>query len=205
MHTIILPEHEIRDICAVNDSDCLRLTFRWPVGVEQVYVFRTDTTDFDITTAAADGGKLLTLHEYKRRGGYIQAREPGIFTYFIYPFLRNGGRDVCVLQTGTAHSLTCRTGFTTIRGKICKKWSPFDGDFVTYALTLQGDYPIPGETLCYVKSPGGTVYPLYEAIGPEPLTRHVLVKQGEEIIPGVLRENERELYQFNIEVKHGIF
>ncbi|MCL2204453.1 MAG: hypothetical protein FWB88_11015 [Defluviitaleaceae bacterium] len=170
---------EIRDVRCIHDSDCVRLVFPWPEEVAYVY----------ITRAGADEAQervLLTIQEYKRRGGYAQPKTPGIFTFRIY-------RDVQGEPVGT---ITCQTGHTTIYGTLKRKWGV--GAFVTHALTLASDYPVEANVLGYAKSSDGVIYLFSEPLTREPLTRHILTARHEKIILHIADEKIRDQYIINV-------
>ncbi|MCL2603040.1 MAG: hypothetical protein FWD90_01005 [Defluviitaleaceae bacterium] len=190
----------VSDLRCVHDSDCVRLTFRWPIDADHVYVFRTkaDETGNPPARPAADLGRdpqnarLLTLQEYKRRGGYIIPNEPGIFTFYI----------TTDLNEGAVESITCQTGRTTIRGTVKRKRG--FGEYATHVLTLTSDYPTAGGELSYIKrcaygaGAGDVVYSFQEPLGNVPLVRHILTRKHERLEILVADESKRGLYDLRI-------
>ena len=92
IHETDIPEEGILNLKAHTEGDNLRLTFQWPLSVEQIYVFKTKANDvsdsFDITTADQQQARLYTLQEYKKHAGYVEVMRPGVYTYHIFPFRR---------------------------------------------------------------------------------------------------------------------
>jgi hypothetical protein len=221
----------IEDLRCIHDSDCVRLTFRWPADVEYVHIYCTEnegtetdctkdegmetdcTKDEEMETDCTkdegtetvckenertktnctekyfhrENAYLLTSDEYKRRGGYVLPKKPGIFTYFIFSDTQN--------KTGS--KITCQTGKTTIRGTLKRKIC--FGKYTTHVLTLSSDYPVVGEVLSYQKQPfDGVVYSLYEPLGTKPLIRHILTKKHEGLEIFIADETKRRLYEIFI-------
>jgi hypothetical protein len=174
----------IRDLRCIRDSDCFRLAFQWPIGAEYVYIFRTENDydengkgDFDLSK-----GHLLTLQEYKCRGGYKLPKEPGIFTFHIQPY---------------GDKITCQTGRVTVYGNVRRKLG--FGAYTTHVLTLSSDHPVAGGVLCYAKHPpDGVVYSFYEPLSNTPLVRHIRTERHKEIKIFIADEKKRELYDLRI-------
>jgi hypothetical protein len=180
----------IQNLRCIRDSDCLRLTFQWPPEVDHVRIFKTESDDFDMDNANPTDGKLLTLHEYKRRGGYVVPREPGIFTFYI-----GDGK------------ITCQTGRTTITGTIKRRFS--FGAYTTHVLTLSADHPVREGVLCYTKRPKtanrseGMVYSFRETLNERPLVRHILTMRHECLEISVADETKKDLYDLRIKKTGG--
>jgi hypothetical protein len=168
----------IDNLRCIQDSDGARLTFGWPSGVEHV-----------IVSSSADvvDGRIVTLQEYKRHGGYRLPKEPGIFTFYIHPF---------------GESITCLTGRTVIRGTIKRKRSI--GAYATQELTLRADYPVAGGVLCYGKIPcDGVVYSFCEPLGEVPLVWHILTAKHERIKLFFAENVKREIYDLRVREYNG--
>jgi len=134
----------VTNIRCIEEGGNIRLTFNWPEGVEQVYIF-TAQGELDISTADASHGRMFTLQEYKKRGGCIISQEPGVITYYIYPFRREDGEDVCYASGGQNQiTHTCRININfAIREK--------SGRYKNHEITLTSDHPVERDTVRYVK------------------------------------------------------
>lgn len=147
--------------CAISQLKChmevgqMRLTFMWPEGTEQVYVFKAAGSfngDFNIENAGP--GQLFTLQEYKQNGGYIAPRPSGAFVYYIYPFVREGGVDNVIVYSGdNTGNVVEVTGQIPIQFSISEKSGFLSRDKV-YTVTLLSHQSLAEDVLCYVKKAG---------------------------------------------------
>ena len=143
-------ESIIKNVKINDDGSKLRITFDWPVGVQQVYVFASSLDIFDIHHVnLTSDGKLFTLQEYKKLGGYVTEKNQGEMHYYIYPFIREDGKDILVNQPETSGNSVKFIDKTMIRCQIREKsrWSKYKN----YEITLEANYPVQEKILCYVK------------------------------------------------------
>ena len=142
------------------EAGLMRLTFLWPEDVEQVYIFKTGE-HFNIEDADPASGRLFTLQEYKKQGGYTCPRPSGAFTYRIYPFIRKDGCDYAFVYTdkyagdfqSPQNSIEV-CGQIPIQVNITEK-SGFLSKDKTYIITLLAQQAVEGDILCYVKKLNG--------------------------------------------------
>jgi len=188
---MVLEVNGLRDLRCIYDNDCIRLVFQWREGAEFVHVYRHGVGEEN--TAQEDffpeNARLLTLQEYKRRGGFIIQKEHGIFNFIVE----------C---QGQRESIQCKTGETLVQIHTRKKWQ--FGAFTRHEITLFSDFPTPANILCYEKIPFGgllkisekpIVYNFTEALTSEPLTRHILTNKFERLNIYVKEEKNKNLYQ----------
>ena len=171
----------IHGLRAIHDSDGTRLVFQWPLGAEYIHITQTPG-DFPL--------RLITAQEYKRRGGVILPRVPGVFTFTL-------------THGDAAAEITCQTGQTTIFACIRRKWGW--GKYATHALTLSADHPVPENTLQYIKQPAdGVVYFFTEPLTDKPLTRHIQTNKHETITLQIADEASKDLYILKLDGgRHG--
>ena len=128
----------------------MRITFLWPEDVEQVYIFKTSAHEnHNFSAQTAQDGKLFTLQEYKKQGGYTCPRPSGSFVYRIYPFIKKEGKDFIVVCDDIDNYIEV-TGQIPINFCITEK-KGFLNKHKTYTVTLTAQQSIPGDVLCYVK------------------------------------------------------
>ncbi|MDR1663596.1 MAG: hypothetical protein LBR83_01560 [Clostridiales bacterium] len=180
------PDNTIRRLKYADEGETIRLTFQWPVAIAQVYIFKV-SGGFDIGEASPGDAKLFTLPEYKKLGGYMERKTPGEFTYYIFPFIRDAGEDVAVVQLDGGNRITFMAGQYEIKISIKEKTSPFSG-VKTHEISLFSENPIGADALCYVKKENGypsrindgVTYPFAEPLPPgETLTRKITTKKNE--------------------------
>lgn len=147
------PENSIGDLKYFEEGNRIRLTFKWPTAIQQVYIFKT-AGDFDIETALESEARLFTLQEYKKQAGFFDAKTPGVYTYRIYPFLRDEDEDIAIAQTNGKNDITCLTGQVAVGFRFNEKVSWMGGG-KTIDIQLLSDQYIDADLLCYVKKAGG--------------------------------------------------
>jgi len=174
MKTIITnnPQNTIRQLKCHMEAGQMRLTFLWPIDCGQVYVFKTETR-FDIAEADPNRGRLFTLQEYKKQGGYIEPRPSGAFVYSVFPFIREGGEDFAIIYKGggskggsSGESGSNESGSNEgssneieVTGQIPIDFSVtektgFLSKEKKYTVTLLSQQAVEGDVLCYVKKEG---------------------------------------------------
>jgi len=191
----------IRDIKCYDEGEYWRLAFPWPSGISQVYIFKMPGdpgASFNVKHAGA--GQLYTLQEYKKLSGYRDRKVPGVYSYYICPFVRENGEDVYFAQTDGCNRV-CLTGLVNIRYTLREKWMPVISDR-TYEITLAADHPVEANVICYVKkenslpvcSKDGILYYFNEPIIPgRDFIRHVRTGRNEYL--GVfIHDEEHALY-----------
>ena len=163
MKTIITddPQATIRQLKCHMEAGQMRLTFLWPIDCEQVYIFKTEGP-FNIAEINPAVGRLFTLQEYKKQGGYTEPRPSGAFVYRIFPFVREGVEDFAIVYTGTSDLENAGnevdneievTGQIPIEFSISEK-TGFLSKEKKYTVTLLSQQTVAGDVLCYVKKEG---------------------------------------------------
>ena len=180
---------QINNIKCHEDGNKLKITFDWPIGLQQVYIFTLPYTN------NIDDGKLYTLQEYKKLGGYVTEKKPGETNYYIYPYVHQDGE--CVIIDHHTNSVK-HIEVTKISCQIREKAGL--GKYKNHYITLEANYPVPDNIICYIKKKGdpsrdindGTLYYWGDIIQPaQPVTRIVSTLKDEYI--SVFVRNE-ELY-----------
>ena len=99
----------------------IKMTFSWPLDTQEVFI----------------NDKLFTLQEYKKLGGFITKKIPGKMSY-----------EICTNNGVTANStFICKT---YIKYNILTKTGlGFDPRYKNYEITLQANYPVPKDIICY--------------------------------------------------------
>ena len=201
-------ERVIHGLKCMDEGENYRLTFNWPVGVQQVYIYKKPG---GLPPATPDeqsikNGRLLTLHEYRKQGGYLDTKTPGTSSYYVYPFERAGSENICYASPDNLHIITV-TGQVNIHHTITARPGP--RGYKQYDICLTSSRPIPPETVFCVKKEGhqptslhdGTIYPFYEPIKEgESLTRQVQTKKTE-YISLFINESSKSLYQLQSTIR----
>ena len=187
MRIIQSDEYIIKNTKCHDDGDKLRIIFNWPNGIGQVYIFAAKYAAPVAELMEQGGGKLFTLQEYKKLGGYITEKAQGETHYYIYPLMREGGENILYDQTG--ENSVSFIDMTFITCQICEKtgWG-FDNGYKNHEITLEANYPVEKNIICYVKKKNepprdnndGTLYYFGEPIEPnQPITRIVRTMKNE--------------------------
>ncbi|MCL1882915.1 MAG: hypothetical protein FWF81_04085 [Defluviitaleaceae bacterium] len=181
---IIESDRAITKIKCHDEDENIRITWNWPQDISQVYIF----ADKELTS-----GKLFTLHEYKKRGGCILKKPVGVSTYYIYPFLREGGEDILCAQPQGENQVSY-TRKTIISLKMSQK-SSINSPYKNYKITLAAENFTPPDIIRYVKN--GMEYLIGEPLTENPLTRIIRTQKNESLDIYISEENSN-LYTLGI-------
>ncbi|MCL2187560.1 MAG: hypothetical protein FWC16_10655 [Defluviitaleaceae bacterium] len=160
----------VKNLRVIYDSDATRLGFDWEENTDHVYIYKNDLPE----------PYLVTLQEYKRRGGYIVPRETGVATFRVG-------------EGENAEEIACVTGRAKIHARLSKKI--FSTIHSVYILTLEADQPVPAHVIQYEKYPAlrenaePVIYSFAEGIGTTPITRHIVTAKQEKITVSVTDES----------------
>ncbi|WP_054938929.1 hypothetical protein [Paenibacillus ihuae] len=145
----------ITDVAArVEDRFCT-LRWRWPDGVQAVYIHKASAEMPDHGELPPSGMKLYTREEYKANNGYRDRMDDiGLIVYTLYARLEGNGEIVLVRQRDGANQTTVSAGKARIYYSIVQKKALF-GKQKTVHMTITAETPVPKDVLCYVKKRGG--------------------------------------------------
>ena len=186
---ILKGDYYIKNAKCHDSGDKIRIIFDWPIGIQQVYIFIDELSD---------NGKLFTLQEYKKHGGFVTEKVHGETKYYIYPSTRKSGEDVLYEQNGD--NFVCFIEKTTIN---CHIHSAIGKKYVNHEVSLSANYRVESDIICYVKKKNappmditdGTLYYLSEAIEPgDVLTRIIRTAQNEYLRFFVIDNEKRNIY-----------
>jgi hypothetical protein len=119
---------EITNMKCRHENGAIHLTFAWPQGITQVYV----------------NDVLYTLAEYKARGGYTAAAQPGVNTFTVCPFTREGGEDVRHAPPDGSNMISCVV--TTDICIIVKKTRKL---YINFLCTFLASHAVPAGVVTY--------------------------------------------------------
>lgn len=174
----ILSGKNIENIRLHNYTDTIKITFDWPRGITEVYVFKiTGNQIFTLTPAAIPQGQLLTYQEYIRNSGYVAQKTYTKSTYYIYPTTNFAGEKSIYDQPGT-HIIT-HTAPTQISVKIIEKNIPLT-QYKNCHIHIRSQHTIPPNIIHIKKS--NTTYPILDEIHKN-LTLIMRVPQADTIQP----------------------
>ena len=162
-----------------EQGDKIRLTFHWPMGIQAVYIFATNTKVENVLHPRQ--GKLFTLQEYKSHGGYITPVTKGQMYYYVLPLVEGeeteqfSPHDDCYIGYMSKTTIT----YTLIEKTEKNPWW-LDSRYTHWELTLMASHPVPKGVIIY--EVGETRYCLYEPIEANtPLVRMIRVAKNENI------------------------
>ncbi|MBU5670638.1 beta-mannanase [Paenibacillus brevis] len=146
----------IRDMTHSLDEDRVCLRWRWPEGVQAVYIHKGPVSD-----SAADripdeeDLKLYTREEYKASGGYRdRLEEIGQVQYTVYAGLMEEDELELVLQQDGRNRLTVNAGRARIFYTISQKNNLFR-KYKSIQIQVMAEAAVAKDVLCYVKKQGG--------------------------------------------------
>ncbi|GAB6992213.1 hypothetical protein [Paenibacillus pini] len=155
----------IRDLTHQLDEDRCTLRWRWPDGIQAVYIHRTavDTAGEEIGARgvaaeelpSARNLRLYTRNEYKANNGYHDRIESvGRIAYTIYVNLTEDGEPILIRQPDLMNRKEFSTGKARITYEIRHKGGLLS-KYKTVQMKVKAEIPVPKEVLCYVKKQGG--------------------------------------------------
>lgn len=157
-------EHEltsapvITDVTAQVEDRMCTLRWRWPEGVQAVYIHKATSEEASSMRNEAVppiGMKLYTREEYKSNNGYRdRLDEIGLVTYTIYVRLTENGEALLVKQTNEKNRIVVSAGKARIYYSIQQKKGLF-GKQKTVHMAITAEVSVARDVLCYVKKRGG--------------------------------------------------
>ncbi|WP_405117267.1 beta-mannanase [Paenibacillus sp. FSL K6-1217] len=137
-------------VSRVEDRFCT-LRWRWPDGVQAVYIHKASAEAPDHQEHPPQGMKLYTREEYKANNGYRdRLDEIGMVAYTIYVRLSENGETLLVRQQDGGNRALVSAGKARIYYAVQHKKGLFS-KLKTVQMTITAEVPVPKEVLCYVK------------------------------------------------------
>lgn len=155
----------------------LRLTFDWPQHIQEVFI--ADTKD---VTSSTTSGKVYTLQEYKKNGGFFTAKLPGCTHYYICPML-----DGTILHQPDGN-IASHIETVRIRYKMYER----TGAYKYYDISLSADYIVPAGIIYYVKKAGAPPSSINDGMQ---YSIDIPLTPGKELLQ-VIRTSRTEYLQF---------
>ena len=160
----------IRELVHQMDEDRCILRWRWPEGVQAVYIHRAASDEALLEQPAIHSLKLYTRDEYKANNGYHE-RVQGIGgrVYTVFACSMDRGEPVLIVQEDGQNRKAISTGRARIKYSIKQKHGLFQKN-KTIQMRVTTEVPVSKDVLCYVKKQGsypsnksdGTVYPFVQ-------------------------------------------
>ncbi|WHY20281.1 beta-mannanase [Paenibacillus sp. G2S3] len=147
----------ITDVTSQVDDRFCTLRWRWPDGVQAVYIHKTSAEEASRGTGDIPpvGMKLYTREEYKSNNGYRdRLDEIGLVSYTIFARLAENGETLLVKQSNGANHVVVSAGKARIYYSIQQKRGLF-GKQKTVHMAITAEVPVARDVLCYVKKRGG--------------------------------------------------
>lgn len=147
----------ITDVTSQVDDRFCTLRWRWPDGVQAVYIHKTSAEEASMGTGDIPpvGMKLYTREEYKSNNGYRdRLDEIGLVSYSIFARLAENGETLLVRQSDGANRVVVSAGKARIYYSIQQKKGLF-GKQKTVHMAITAEVPVARDVLCYVKKRGG--------------------------------------------------
>ncbi|GGH23000.1 beta-mannanase [Paenibacillus segetis] len=163
-------------------EDICSLWWRWPEGIQAVYIRKVAAGHSSDLPTSLDGLKLYTREEYKANNGYHERIDLiGQFLYIVYGAKRQDGEMMLIEQHDGVNSIGVSTGRSKIRYSIRHK-SGLLRKFKTVNISVTTECEVPSGVLCYVKKQGG--YPTSKEDGTQyPFLRDFA--PGRNILPAI--------------------
>ncbi|UHA75105.1 beta-mannanase [Paenibacillus sp. 481] len=148
----------ISDCVHQIDDDRCTLRWRWPDGVQAVFIHKADADAVRSEPTSASQMKLYTKDEYKANNGYHDRIEGiGRYVYTIYACANSAtiADTVLIRQQHGENQLLVSTGKAKIYFSIRHKSSLFR-KYKTVQIEVKAEVPFSKDVLCYVKKQGGS-------------------------------------------------
>lgn len=160
----------IRELVHQMDEDRCILRWRWPEGIQAVYIHCAASDEALLAQPAIHSLKLYTRDEYKANNGYHE-RVQGIGgrVYTVFACSMDRGEPALILQEDGQNRKAISTGRARIKYSIKQKHGLFQKN-KTIQMRVTTEVPVAKDVLCYVKKQGsypsnksdGTVYPFVQ-------------------------------------------
>ena len=181
LHIVDSSEYVINNVKCYDSGDKLRITFNWPFDIQQVYIFATKSAIVVAEQVNQGCGKLFTLQEYKKLGGFFTEKIQGEMSYYIYPFMREDGQDILYDQNNENYITFVEKTIVTYQIRE-KRGLSFDDIYKNYEVTFEANYPVQENIVCYTKKKNelprdindGTLYYFGEPINPRQQVKRVI-------------------------------
>lgn len=145
----------ITDVSSQVEDRFCTLRWRWPDGVQAVYIHKASVEEADTGDVPPVGMKLYTREEYKSNNGYRdRLDEIGLISYTIFARLATSGETLLVRQNDGANRIVVSAGKARIYYSIHQKKGLF-AKHKTVHMVITAEVPVPRDVLCYVKKRGG--------------------------------------------------
>lgn len=148
----------ITDVTSQVDDRFCTLRWRWPDGVQAVYIHKAtseEVSSLETKDNPPSGMKLYTREEYKSNNGYRdRLEEIGLITYTIMVRLSENGETLLVRQHDGANTMVVSAGKARIYYSIQQKKGLF-GKQKTVHMAITAEVSVARDVLCYVKKKGG--------------------------------------------------
>lgn len=145
----------ITDVTSQVEDRYCTLRWRWPDGVQAVYIHKASVEEPDPGEVPPVGMKLYTREEYKSNNGYRDRLDDiGLISYTIFARLATNGETLLVRQNDGANRIVVSAGKARIYYSIQQKKGLF-AKHKTVHMVITAEVPVPRNVLCYVKKRGG--------------------------------------------------
>ncbi|MEK5480157.1 beta-mannanase [Paenibacillus sp. FSL R5-0407] len=145
----------IREMNYSLDEDWICLRWRWPEGVQAVYIHKCPADGSLDTLPAETDLKLYTREEYKANGGYRERLDGiGRVLYTVYGCLTADDELQLIHQQDGQNRLVMNAGRARIYYSVTQKNSLFR-KYKSIQIQVMTETALGKDVLCYVKKQGG--------------------------------------------------
>lgn len=144
----------ITDVTSQVEDRFCTLRWRWPEGVQAVYIHKASAEAEISRETPPSGMKLYTREEYKANNGFRdRLDEIGLVAYTIFARLAGDGETLLVRQQEDSNRLLVSAGKARIYYSIVQKKGLFARQKSVH-MTITAEVPVSKDVLCYVKKKG---------------------------------------------------
>lgn len=145
----------IREMTYSLDEDWICLRWRWPEGVQAVYIHKAPADEAGDLVPPDVDLKLYTREEYKANGGYRERLDGiGRMLYTVYGCLIEDEELLLIHQRDDRNRLTVNAGRARIYYTVTQKSGLFR-KYKSIQIQVKPETAISKDVLCYVKKQGG--------------------------------------------------
>ena len=144
----------ICELVSRMEEDRCTLRWRWPEGLQAVYIHRTSVDGPSDPLSSPEELKLYTRDEYKANVGYHDRLEGfGRIAYTVYATLMEDGEIKLIRQQDRQNVVEVAAGRAKIKYTLKQK-SRLLQKLKRVQIVVTAEVPVPKEVLCYVKKQG---------------------------------------------------
>lgn len=157
----------IYDVTSQMDRDRFSIRWRWPEGIDIVYILQADIlNESPMENISERNVKLYTKEEYREFNGYVKTiKDIGQYKFIIFPAIQENEDIILLKQDNGINEIIISTGKPEISYEIkeIKNFKSLFSREKTIEIIINSEVALNKDVLCYVKKQGS--YPVSKEDG----------------------------------------